>query len=707
MTWLRNLRVSAKLLMTFGLVAAVIVVVGWVGVYSLGVLNSNVKELYEDEMQPSLDVADFRGLLWELRSNTWHIIGLTDADKLKPVLEEGYELHKRVRKQEQVLLARIRSAELGDKFAQARDAMEGYATAREEMILKPAAAGRREEAAKNAVQTAAKLDAAVNALDQTVEASRTSGQQKYQSSQTLYQSSRTILLTVALLGVVFSLGFGLVLARMITRPLHATMTVLEAVAAGDLTRRSDVAQSDEIGRMAQALDKAVVSLASKESIMDNAPTNIMLADHDLKITYINPASQGFLRKIERHLPVRAESVLGSSIDIFHKNPAHQRKLLSDPRNLPVHSHINIGPEIADLLVTAIYDQNKNYLGPMVTWELITEKVQGERAIKEAAERERQTAEELRSKVESVLEVVNAAGRGDLTREMRVQGADAVGQMSDGLAKFFASLRGNVSKIAQTAQVLASSSQELTSVSQQMAANAEETATQANVASAAAEQVSKSVTTVSTGTEEMGASIKEIAKSANEAARVATSAVKVANQTNAIVAKLGDSSAEIGNVIKVITSIAEQTNLLALNATIEAARAGEAGKGFAVVANEVKELAKQTAKATEDIGRKIEAIQTDTKGAVDAISQIGKIINQINDLQNTIASAVEEQTATTGEMSRNVAEAAQGSNEIAQNISGVAQAARSTTEGASNTKSSADELAKIALDLQKLVAQFKY
>ncbi len=262
------------------------------------------------------------------------------------------------------------------------------------------------------------------------------------------------------------------------------------------------------------------------------------------------------------------------------------------------------------------------------------------------------------------------------------------------------------KVADSAAVLASASHELISVSQQMAANAEETATQANVAAAAAEQVSRNVSTVATGSEEMGASIKEIARSANEAAKVATSAVKVAQKTNANVAKLGESSAEIGNVIKVITSIAQQTNLLALNATIEAARAGEAGKGFAVVANEVKELAKQTAKATEDISRKIEAIQADTKGAVESIGQIGTIINQINDIQNTIASAVEEQTATTGEISRNVAEAAKGSSEIAQNVTGVAEAARSTTEGASNTKSSADELSRIALDLQKMVSQFK-
>jgi methyl-accepting chemotaxis protein len=706
MSWFHNMRVSAKLLTAFGLVAAVIVAVGCLGVFNLGVLNGNIRELYEDEMQPSLDVADFQALLWELRSNTWQLVGLTD-DTVKIVLAEGHALHARVRKHEEALLGRIRSAELREEFQRASAAMEEYIQAREELILKPVAAGRREEAVKNAAQTGGRLDAAVAALNKCVEVTRASAEQRYQASQTLYQSSRNTLITGALIGIALAVGSGLLLARTITRPLHATMTVLEAVAAGDLTKRSQVAQRDEIGRMAQALDKAVLSLASTQSIVDNAPTNIMLADRDLKITYINPASLGFLRRIERYLPIRPENVVGSSIDVFHKDPAYQRKILSDPKNLPVRANINIGPEIADLLVTAIFDQNKHYLGPMVTWELITEKVQAERALKEGADRERQTAEELRVKVESVLEVVNAASHGDLTRQVTVQGGDAVGRMGDGLAKFFVNLRGNVAKIAQTAQTLAAASQELTAVSQQMAANAEETATQANVASAAAEQVSSNVTTVSTSTEEMGVSIKEIAKSANEAARVATTAVKVAERTNATVAKLGESSAEIGNVIKVITSIAEQTNLLALNATIEAARAGEAGKGFAVVANEVKELAKQTAKATEDISRKIEAIQGDTKGAVEAIAQIGKIINQINDIQNTIASAVEEQTATTGEISRNVGEAARGSSEIAQNITGVAQAARSTTEGASNTKNSADELSRMALDLQKLVAQFKY
>ena len=269
------------------------------------------------------------------------------------------------------------------------------------------------------------------------------------------------------------------------------------------------------------------------------------------------------------------------------------------------------------------------------------------------------------------------------------------------------LSGSMSQIGQSAQMLASSSEELSAVSHQMSANAEETATQSNVVSAAAEEVTKNLQTVSTATEEMSSSIKEIAKNANEAARISTSAVKTAETTNATVAKLGESSAEIGQVIKVITSIAQQTNLLALNATIEAARAGEAGKGFAVVANEVKELAKETAKATEDISRKIEAIQGDTKGAVEAIAQISTIINQINDISNTIASAVEEQTATTNEIARNVQEGAKGGAQVAENIGSVAQAAKSTTQGANDTQTAAGELARMAAELQKVVAQFKY
>jgi methyl-accepting chemotaxis protein len=205
---------------------------------------------------------------------------------------------------------------------------------------------------------------------------------------------------------------------------------------------------------------------------------------------------------------------------------------------------------------------------------------------------------------------------------------------------------------------------------------------------------------------MGSSISEIAHNANEAAKVAAQAVTVAESTTGTVAKLGESSTEIADVVKVITGIAQQTNLLALNATIEAARAGEAGKGFAVVATEVKELAQETARATEDISRRVEAIQGDTAGAVEAIAEISAIIGRINDYQLTIASAVEEQSATTAEMSRNVTEAATGANEIAQNISGVASAAQSGATSLSESQQAVRRLSVMSAQLEELVSSFR-
>ncbi len=453
-------------------------------------------------------------------------------------------------------------------------------------------------------------------------------------------------------------------------------------------------------------EKAASELARIQSMMENAPTNIMYADPDFKIRYQNPASLRTLKSLEAFLPVKADDVVGQSIDVFHKRPEHQRKMLSDPRrNLPHRATISVGPEKLDLLVSPIYDPKGDYLGAMVTWEVITEKLATEQKVRDAAERERVAAEELKAKVDQILEAVVAAERGDLTREIPVRGSDAIGQMAEALMRFLGNLRKSIGTISNNAQTLGSASEELRAVSQEMSSAATQTSAQAGVVSAAAEQVNKNVQTVATSAEEMSASIKEIAKNANQAASVASSAVRVADATNKTVAKLGESSADIGKVIKVITSIAQQTNLLALNATIEAARAGEAGKGFAVVANEVKELAKETARATEDIGRKIEAIQGDTKSAVDAIGQIGNIINEIADIQNTIACAVEEQTATTNEISRNVVEAAKGSGEIAQNITGVASAADSTSRGAGDTQNAAGELSKMAAELQRLVGQF--
>ncbi|MBE9205342.1 methyl-accepting chemotaxis protein [Nostoc sp. LEGE 06077] len=319
----------------------------------------------------------------------------------------------------------------------------------------------------------------------------------------------------------------------------------------------------------------------------------------------------------------------------------------------------------------------------------------------------QMSANISEQIKSIREVTLVVAQGNLSQHIEADNAGEFKQLTDNANQMISRLRSSIRQMADVATAVASSAEELTAVSKEMTENAKQTSEQANSASASAEQVNQNSITVVTAVEEMNASIREIAKTVAEGAKVANQAVKTADRTNETINKLGQSSSEIGKVIKVITSIAQQTNLLALNATIEAARAGDAGRGFAVVANEVKELAKQTAKATEDISQRIEAIQTDTQGAMAAIGQITDIINQINDLQSTIASAVEEQTATTNEIARNIAEAAQGTTDIAKSIGIVALNAQTTTIGASNTSAAAAELARMAVDMQKVVTQFKY
>jgi methyl-accepting chemotaxis protein len=391
----------------------------------------------------------------------------------------------------------------------------------------------------------------------------------------------------------------------------------------------------------------------------------------------------------------------------------------------------VSQETGDSVFAAIGDMQENYITVKESLDSFAESARAEtdQAVAEVKSSQKRTrnlvflvmlatgavlgflsyrvAREIITPLANVVQIADRVADGDLSQRIEIQTRDEVGQTSHALNQAFAHMGSAVKTIADNSGSLNKASEEMTSVSHQMAASAEETSAQAMVVSASAEQVNRNVETVATGIEEMTASIREISDNAHDAARVATEAVDVAETTAATITKLDESSARISDVTKAITSISEQTNLLALNATIEAARAGESGKGFAVVANEVKELARETASATEEIGTRIDAIQVDTQSAVAAIGQIGTIVKRIYEIQNAIASAVEEQTATTNEISRSVAEVATGSSDIATNISGVATATQDTASGAASTQRAAQDLSEMADELQRLVKRFTF
>ncbi|GGK45673.1 hypothetical protein Ppa06_01540 [Planomonospora parontospora subsp. parontospora] len=308
-------------------------------------------------------------------------------------------------------------------------------------------------------------------------------------------------------------------------------------------------------------------------------------------------------------------------------------------------------------------------------------------------------------IDRVARVLAALEKGDLTVSADVRSTDEVGTMAQALDKATGHLRETVTVVSRSGNALGEAADELSAISDQITVGAQETSRGAEIASTTAGQVSANVQTVAASSEEMDASIGEIAERATEAARVAHEATAIADAVNRAVAQLGVSSSEIGNVINMITSIAEQTNLLALNATIEAARAGEAGKGFAVVAGEVKDLAQETARATSDISRRIEAIQTDSGTATQAIEQIVGVIEKITAFSTAVASAVEEQTATTNEISRNVTQAATGSSQITESISGVAHAAQLTAAGVDQAQRAAAELSRMSGELRQAVSGF--
>ena len=436
----------------------------------------------------------------------------------------------------------------------------------------------------------------------------------------------------------------------VATPLRRIAARIVALEKGDAAAPvPDTGRRDEIGAIAGALEGLRGSVAEafeRQQMIEQLPTGIMTADaaDGLRIRYVNPAARDLIRSVEAHVPVAADSLVGQPIGVFHQGGGrHIEAILSDPSRLPHRARIRLGSEVIDLTVSALRGADGAYLGPMVAWSRVTAQAR------------------LADRFES-----------------------EVGAVIDGLA-------------AEAARV--------EEAARRLSAAAAESGREAATVAEAAQGASAEVQAVAAAAEEMAASVAEISRRVAEAAAVATRAVEEARSTDGTVQGLAEEAARIGDVVRLIGDIAGQTNLLALNATIEAARAGDAGKGFAVVASEVKNLAGQTAKATEEIAARIAGMQGRTQQAVEAIRALGATIQQTSEIATAIAAAVEEQGAVTRDIARSAGQVANGTDTVSRRIGGIRKGAADTGEAAGGLLTASEGLSRGTEALKAQAAGF--
>lgn len=549
-----------------------------------------------------------------------------------------------------------------------------------------------------------------------------------QSANKIYRME-VRLIVISAIAVVLGVLLNFFIGSSILRSIRKMSKAIRGLSQGDLTARLGSGESGEFLRLSKDFDSTMdalghalgdelvdwsydfgsarKSLARIQSMVHGVPSAIIMLDPDGNINYTNPAALRMINDSTSCVDNEATTLHGRSVaTIFGQDGASVLAKAIQKSSLPHHSVISFADEYLSLDIAPIESEQGDYLGPMLTLRIVTDRVAMEKQVAGQQEKDRANALDLQKDVDQLLNAVNAASAGDLRQTLPDSSNAAMKQIADGLDKLFGTLRVSFSNILQHATTVASASEQLSGIGGHMGTQAEKTSSEATHVAEAANDVNNNVQNVAAATHQMTTTVNGIAEHAVEASDTAAKAVTLTERTDSTVRRLSQSSSGIGDILKVITSIAEQTNLLALNATIEAARAGDAGKGFAVVANEVKELAKATADATEEISKRIAAIQSDSEDATNAISEIGEITGKIHQSQAVISESVAEQKSVTREINRSMTEVAKTIASIAASIDAVSSGATETLEGTDSMGQAAEELARLGVELQTETRRFE-
>ncbi len=654
MQFYRRLPVKHKLLSGFCLTACFCAIVGWVSITNLESLASADTRLYNSVTVPTEKLGDMAESVQRIRVALRDLLLANDANQTSGIVDSIGELNQQVERTADEFQTTIMSEEMRNVYAEFRSQFDRYKPL-QQAVIDLAAAGEHAKALENMRGECKRAAAHVqDSVDEMKRLKLLHGKQIAEENAVLSNQSRLIILGVVTFTFIVALSFGLWLAGSICKRLNSIMSVLKSVEQSELDCRVTVDAPDEIGKIGEALNRAIESLSAANA--RNLDFSYQIEAIGKSQSVIEFDVSGTINSVNEV----ASAILGYRPSELHGQPYAALRgdaSTNEPKKKSFWSQLQKGQATTGEFHYVRRNGSDTWL--QATFNPI----------------------------------LDASGQ---VYKVVMYGNDVTAEVE---AK--RNMKRILEAVTASAQKLGATSTDMTTVSSQMSSNAHETAAQATAVSAATEQVSRSVETVTVGVGELNSAIREIAKSASDSSAIASQAVQETAAAVALMEKLATSSDEVGKVIKLITFITEQTNLLALNATIEAARAGEAGKGFAVVANEVKELAKETSRATEEVTAKIDAIQADTGLAMNAVTQVRQVIGRINDFSSTIASAVEEQTATANEMIRSVSEASQGTGEISRNISSVAEAARETSMGAERCQQSLAELAQMAQELLAL------